>query len=1140
MTRSPRLLAVLLSCLLTILLLPIAASAAVPDAQDDTATVAEDSGATAIDVLDDDSTDAGTLVITGKTNGAHGTVTFDADSVTYTPAANYSGPDTFTYTVTNDDGPSTASVDVTVTPVNDPPVAHAETIVNPEDVAFPLIDVQLMDNDTDIDDIPGNLRVQVVSQPDHGTLTPTGGSHWTYTPDADWNVGQAAVLDTFQYRVTDGEDVSNTVTGSIYDFLVNDPPSFTSDGDVSVDEDSGPASFSGWVNTFDDGAPDEQAFDTIHFTIALGAGESSLFTTQPAIATQRTANQGRLTFTPAANAHGVAHVTVTPVDDGGTVVVDGDTFGDPTGDPQTFTISIDSDNDPPHADDDSLTIAEDAAAAAVNVLAGDTDPEDDDLTITAVTQGAKGSVVITGGGTGVTYEPDANANGADTFTYTVSDGNGGTDTGLVHVTITAVNDKPDAANDAKTLDEDDGTTAIAVLGNDDDIDGNALTVTAVTQGGKGSVAITGGGTGLTYTPDPNANGADTFSYTISDGHGMGDTADVSITIDPVNDAPIAPDDAATLDEDAGPTPIDVLDDDTDLDGDDLTITDTTDGASGVVAITGGGSGLTYRPNDQFHGTDTFTYTVSDGTASRTATVTVTVTSVNDKPVADDDDFGVDEDAAATPLAVLAGDTDLDLDTLTIISVTQGSKGAVLITGGGTGLTYRPFSNLSGMDSFTYTISDGHGQTDTATVTMTIGGENDPPNAVNDLGLHVREGAGATALDILANDDDPDGNDLTIVSVTSAAHGTVTITGNGTGLAYRPAKWFHGTDQFTYTVDDGHGDTDHATVQVVVDKDVAGPVSVAPVQRFPGQTLGTSSARVRMSWSASDPGSGVTRYLLQVSVNGGTFKTVALAKATTTTIDQTLAYGRTYRFRVKAYDHEGNVGAYAYGPTFRLGRYEETNHAITYVGAWSTVKRTAATSGAARYTGSGNRSATLDTVATDIALVVTRTPGSGRAQVYLDGNLVATVNLARSSVAYRQVIYARHFATLEPIPSRSGPSGTGASSSTPSWPCADRPKVAARSRTDRTMLLLYCARLVRSPMIEPGRGWAYVALFSQIGISLLVTTLLGVLVGRWVDGQLGTLPDLLDRRLLRRRRCRDGRDHQAGEPVPGNDGVVGRP
>ncbi len=262
---------------------------------------------------------------------------------------------------------------------------------------------------------------------------------------------------------------------------------------------------------------------------------------------------------------------------------------------------------------------------------------------------------------------------------------------------------------------------------------------------------------------------------------MSDTADVSITIDPVNDAPVAPDDTATMNEDAGATAIDVLGNDSDVDGDDLTIVAKTDGVSGVVAITGGGSGLTYRPNDRvprhghlhLHGLRRAPLADRDGL--------VTVTSVNDKPVADDDDFGVDEDGPATALAVLAGDTDVDGDTLTITAVTQGSKGAVVITGGGTGLTYRPFSNLSGTDTFTYTVSDGHGQTDTATVTMTIGGENDPPDAVNDLGLHVREGAGPTPLAVLTNDDDPDGNDLTIKSVTPAAHGTITITGNGTGL-----------------------------------------------------------------------------------------------------------------------------------------------------------------------------------------------------------------------------------------------------------------------------------------------------------------------------------------------------------------------
>ena len=178
--------------------------------------------------------------------------------------------------------------------------------------------------------------------------------------------------------------------------------------------------------------------------------------------------------------------------------------------------------------------------------------------------------------------------------------------------------------------------------------------------------------------------------------------------------------------------------------------------------------------------------------------------------------------------------------------------------------------------------------------------------------------------------------------------------------------------------------------------------------------------------------------------------------------------------------------------------------MTYGGAWSKVKRTPDTGGAARYTSGAGRSATLTTNASDIGLIVTRSAGSGHARISIDGVLVATVSIRRSATAYRQLIYSRHFPTVGPHTFRGGGrSVTGASSSTPSRSCAERSKVAVRSQTDRTTLLLYCARLVRSPMIEPGRGWAYVVLFSEIGISLLVTTLVGVLVGHWVDGQLGT-------------------------------------
>src|SRR5437667_12581838 len=124
----------------------------------------------------------------------------------------------------------------------------------------------------------------------------------------------------------------------------------------------------------------------------------------------------------------------------------------------------------------------------------------DTLTVTAITQGTHGSVAITGGGTGVSYTPAANFFGTDTFTYTVSDGNGGIDTATVTVTVTNVEDAPDAVDDAATIAEDSGANAIDVRANDTDVDGDTLTVTAITQGTHRSVAITDGVTVLSYTP----------------------------------------------------------------------------------------------------------------------------------------------------------------------------------------------------------------------------------------------------------------------------------------------------------------------------------------------------------------------------------------------------------------------------------------------------------------------------------------------------------------------------------------------------------------------------------------------------------------------------------------------------------------
>ena len=239
----------------------------------------------------------------------------------------------------------------------------------------------------------------------------------------------------------------------------------------------------------------------------------------------------------------------------------------------------------------------------------------------------------------------------------------------------------------------------------------------------------------------------------------------------------------------------MLANDTDIEGDPITITSASEPANGTVVLTGGSpgarTGLTYQPdlnycNTQPAGTpDTFTYTINGGDD---ATVSVTVTCVDDPPVAVNDTATVLEDAAATAITVLNNDTDVDGGPKAINAITQPTNGTVVTTGGGTGLTYEPDPNYCNTqpggtpDTFTYTLTPG---ASTATVCVTVTCVDDPPVAVNDTAT-VLEDAAATAITVLANDTDIDAGPTTITTVTQPGNGTVAITGGGTGLTYQPA------------------------------------------------------------------------------------------------------------------------------------------------------------------------------------------------------------------------------------------------------------------------------------------------------------------------------------------------------------------
>ena len=740
-----------------------------PIADPDAATTDEDTPVT-IDVLaNDEDPEDDPLSVESVTQGIHGTVTNNGSSVVYSPNPDFHGTDAFTYTISDGNGGTdTATVTVTIDPINDPPIAQVDSATTDEDAP---VTIDVLGNDEDPED--DSLAVQSITQGTHGTVM-NNASNVVYSPNPDFHGS-----DTFSYTVTDGNGGTDTATVTVTVDPINDPP--IADPDSAATDEDTPVTI-GVLGNDEDPEGDPLSVLSVtqgaHGTVAMDGPN--------------------VVYTPNLDFHGSDSFSYTVTDGkGGT-------------DDAVVTVTVDPVNDPPVAQDDSAGTDEDTAVT-VDVLANDEDPEDDRLSVQSITQGANGSV--TTDGTDVTYTPDPGFNGSDEFGYTASDGKGGTSTAQVTVTIGAVNDPPIADPDAATTDEDTPVT-IDVLGNDDDPDEDPLSVQSVTQGTHGSV--TSNGSNVVYAPNADFHGSDTFSYTVTDGNGGTDDAVVTVTVDPINDPPIAQADSAGTDEDT-PVTVDVLANDEDPEDDPLSVQSITQGSNG--SVTTDGTNVLYSPDPGFNGSDAFSYTMTDGNGgTSTAQVTVTIGAVNDPPIADPDDATTDEDTPVT-IDVLTNDDDPDEDPLSVQSVTQGTHGTV--TNNGSSVLYTPNADFHGSDTFSYTVTDGNGGTDDAVVTVTINPVNDPPVAQADSD-GTDEDTPVT-IDVLANDTDPEGDPLSVQSVTQGASGSVTT--DGTNVRYTPNPGFTGSDTFTVTIQDGQGGTDSAAVTVFVAVVNEGPIAV---------------------------------------------------------------------------------------------------------------------------------------------------------------------------------------------------------------------------------------------------------------------------------------------------------------------------
>jgi hypothetical protein len=260
-----------------------------------------------------------------------------------------------------------------------------------------------------------------------------------------------------------------------------------------------------------------------------------------------------------------------------------------------------------------------------------------------------------------------------------------------------------------------------VLANDSDSDGTLVfnTLTVISGAVEGLTVVDTVSGGITYTPNLNYNGVDSFVYQICDDDGACSTAAVSITVDPVNDPPVALDDIDFTAEDT-PENITVLDNDTDVDGDPLTVVAVSNAANGSTSTDG--TVVTYNPNLNYVGIDTFTYTISDGSLQDTAMITITVNGVNDPPVAGADAFATGANITLTVAApgVLANDTDVDIgDTLTAVWVSGPVNGTLTLNADGS-FVYVPNTGFIGVDTFIYRARDAlMAPSEPVTVTITV-------------------------------------------------------------------------------------------------------------------------------------------------------------------------------------------------------------------------------------------------------------------------------------------------------------------------------------------------------------------------------------------------------------------------------------
>ncbi len=720
-------------------------------------------------------------IVTGPSDG---TLTDNGDGTfTYMPNPGFVGTDTLTYQVS--DGFNTSNTTLSLVVHDAPPDASNDVLYTAYNQTLTITTADL--TDTAINPDGDTLTAAIVTGPSDGTLTDNGDGTFTYTPDVGF-VG----TESFTYQASNGISTSDAATVQVvvhnwapqafdatYQVAVNGQltvaanngvlsDAYDDEGDaITASLASGPSNGTLTLNA--DGSftytPNAGFVGTDSFTFTASDGNSNsdlgtvtLSVSAPPTATDvsavtttgqpvavnvlnnvRDASGAALTVSAVTQgAFGTVIInpdnTVTYTPDAGFVGTDSFTYqaSDGVNTSNTATVQVVVHNWAPQAFDATYQVAVNGqltVAANNGVLSDAYDDTGDAITASLANGPSNGTLTLNADGS-FTYTPNAGFVGTDSFTFTASDGNSTSDPGTVTLSVSA----PLTATDVSAVTTTGQPVVVNVL---DNASGAALTVSAVTQGAFGTVIVNPDNT-VTYTPDPGAASDDTFTYTVSDGNGDTATATVQVVVHDwapqVFDATyqVAVNGQLTVAANNG-----VLSDAYDDEGDAITASLASGPSNGTLTLNADGS-FTYTPNAGFVGTDSFTFTASDGNSnSDLGTVTLSVSA----PPTATDVSAVTTTGQPVAVNVLNNVSDASGAALTVSAVTQGAFGTVIINPDNT-VTYTPNPGAVGDDTFTYTVSDGNGDTATATVYVSIYGSGQWASSVVDFSSQNSTGSAA--------------------------------------------------------------------------------------------------------------------------------------------------------------------------------------------------------------------------------------------------------------------------------------------------------------------------------------------------------------------------------------------------------------